>query len=261
MLLQMVASLNQLQYEHTQTKYMAANTLENFSKKIDTIFAKVPYLNIPDTPIVRNAQDFVPIADIADDIILYKDGGAAIVLESTSLNFGLLSEREQEAVITAYAALINSLSFATQIVIRTQRKDISKYLVQLDQKIAEQKNLKLKELMVGYKRFIEETIKRRNVLGKRFFIVIPLSPLELGFTKSMFPGMANKTQQLSYSKSYILKKAKVVLIPKRDHIIKQTARLGLKAKQLDRKALIELYYEMYNPDVESVREKPEVKEV
>ncbi len=239
---------------------MAAQTLENFSKRIDTIFAKVPYLNIPDTPIVKNAQDFVPIADIVDDIVMYKDGGAAIVLESTSLNFGLLSEREQEAVIAAYAALINSLSFATQIVIRTQRKNIAKYLLQLDQKIADQTNLKLKSLMVSYKRFIEETIKRRNVLGKRFFIVIPLSPLELGFTKSMFPGLGNKTQQLSYTKSYILKKAKTVLVPKRDHIIKQTARLGLRVRQLDRKALIDLYYDMYNPDVESVREKPEVKD-
>ena len=43
-------------------------------------------------------------------------------MESTSLNFSLLSEKEQEAVIAAYAALLNSLSFSVQIVVRTIRK-------------------------------------------------------------------------------------------------------------------------------------------
>ena len=42
-------------------------------------------------------------------MVVYKDGGAAIVLESTSLNFGLLSEKEQVAVIAAYAAMISDL--------------------------------------------------------------------------------------------------------------------------------------------------------
>ena len=90
---------------------------------------KIPYLSIPDIPLTAPTHYHLPISDITDDIVLYKDGGAALVMESTSLNFSLLSEKEQEAVIAAYAALLNSLSFAIQIVIRTQRKDISNYLV------------------------------------------------------------------------------------------------------------------------------------
>ena len=86
---------------------------------------KIPFISIPDKPISAASQKHLPIADIVDDLIMYKDGGAAIILETTSLNFGLLSEKEQQAVIAAYAALLNSLSFAIQIVIRSQRKDIS----------------------------------------------------------------------------------------------------------------------------------------
>src|SRR3970040_242357 len=94
---------------------------------------KIPYLSIPDTALSSSTQAHLPVADITDDLILYKDGGAALVMESTSLNFGLLSEKEQQAVIAAYAALINSLSFSLQIVIRTQRKDITSYMKYLEE--------------------------------------------------------------------------------------------------------------------------------
>src|SRR5688572_20377840 len=93
---------------------------------------KIPYLSLPDKPIATSTQDGIPVADIINDIVILKDGGAALVLESTSLNFGLLSEKEQEAVVYAYAALINSLSFSIQILVRSQRKDISNYLTYLD---------------------------------------------------------------------------------------------------------------------------------
>ncbi len=226
---------------------------------IDTLFAKVPLLNTPDTPIVKATQEAVPIADVLDDIVMYKDGGAAIVLETSSLNFGLLSEREQEAVIAAFAAMINSLSFATEISVRTQRKDIGSYLSYLDEKINAMKNPKLKELMLNYKTFISETIRKRNVLGKRFFLIIPFSPLELGFSKGLIPGM-KKGGPLPYTEDYILKKVKTVLYPKRDHLIKQCARLGLRATQLNREELIHLFYDIYNPSVDSVKELPETKE-
>jgi hypothetical protein len=45
----------------------------------------------------------------------------------------------------------------------------------------------------------------------------------------------------------LLVDAKAGLFPKRDHIIKQMARLGLTAKQLTTKELIELFYDIYNP--------------
>jgi hypothetical protein len=94
---------------------------------------KVPYLSLPDKPIASTTQNHLPIADITNDIVIYKDGGAALVMESTSLNFSLLSEKEQEAVIAAYAAMINSLSFSIQIMVRTQRKDITSYINFIDE--------------------------------------------------------------------------------------------------------------------------------
>jgi len=217
---------------------------------------KIPFISIPDKPISAPSQKHLPIADIVDDLVMYKDGGAAIILETTSLNFGLLSEKEQQAVIAAYAALLNSLSFAIQIVVRSQRKDISSYMEFLDEASSKIQNPKLIKIMASYKNFVSETIKKKNVLGKRFFIVIPFSSLELGVTKSVL-SLAKKGP-LPYPKAYAIKKAKVSLYPKRDHLIRQAGRLSIKLKQLSTAELIELFYDVYNPEVPAARSKEEI---
>lgn len=218
---------------------------------------KIPFLSVPDSPILSTTQAHLPIADITNDIVIYKDGGAALVMESTSLNFGLLSEKEQAAVIAAYAALINSLSFSMQVVVRTQRKDISNYLRYLDEQDAKITHPLLKTLMQGYKGFILESVKKKNVLGKRFFIVLYLSPLELGVGKSI-KAFTRRTGPLPYPKSYVIKKAKIILFPRRDHLIRQAGRLGIKLRQLNSQELTDLYYTTYNPERPAVKKEPEV---
>ena len=210
------------------------------------LIAKIPYLNIPDAPIISSAQEFVPIADITEDIVLFKDGGASLVLESSSLNFSLLSEREQQAVIVAYGALLNSLSFPIQIIVRSQIKDITKYMDYIAEARQKIQNPKLLAAIDGYKAFIEETVKKKNVLGKNFYVVIPFSPLELGVTKSAATVTKKKKAALPFTKSFVIRKAKVSLYPKRDHLVRQGARLGLRLKQLNTDDLIKLYYALFN---------------
>lgn len=221
---------------------------------------KIPifsYFSVPDKPIVATTQSHLPIADITNDIVIYKDGGAALVMESTSLNFGLLSEKEQSAVIAAYAAMINSLSFSIQIVIRTQRKDISSYIRFLDEEAGKITHPLLSKLMHEYKGFILESVKKKNVLGKRFYVVLYLSPLELGIGKSV-AAITRGGGPLPYPKTYVIKKAKVILYPRRDHLSRQGGRLGLKFKQLTTSELIDLYYTIYNPEPPAVKKEPEV---
>ena len=215
---------------------------------------KIPLLNVPDTPLTAPSQDHLPISDICEDIILFKDGGAALVMESTSLNFSLLSEKEQEAVIAAYSALLNSLTFSIQIVVRTLRKDISSYMRYLDESAKKITSPGLYKLMQSYRKFILESVKKRNVLGKRFYIVLPFSPLELGVTKSVL-SLTRGNKPLPFPKSYVVKKAKVILYPRRDHLIRQVGRLGIKLRQLGTDDLVSLYHEVYNPIKPEERKK------
>lgn len=218
---------------------------------------KIPFLSIPDTPLIATTQEHLPIADITNDVVIYKDGGAALVMESTSLNFGLLSEKEQSAVIAAYAAMINSLTFSIQILVITQRKDISAYLSFLDEESAKITQPILANLMQNYKNFILESVKKKNVLGKRFFVVLYLSPLELGVGKSV-ASLTKRSGPLPFPKSYVIKKAKITLYPRRDHLMRQAGRLGIKFKQLGTADLIALYHSVYNPEHPAVKKEPEV---
>lgn len=219
--------------------------IEEVKKKADKVVKKIPFIGTPDEVLTANSLDHIPIADIVDDIVIYKDGGAAVLMETSSLNFGLLSEKEQQAVVAAYAALINSLSFSIQVIVRTQRKDISGYIHFFEEKSNRITNPKLRILIDDYKKFITESIKKKTVLGKRFYIAIPLSPLELGIAKSAQSIL--KKGPLPFPKEYVVKKAKITLYPKRDHIVRQAGRLGLKLRQLTSTDLIELYWSINNP--------------
>lgn len=177
-------------------------------------------------------------------------------METTSLNFGLLSEREQEAVIASYAGMLNSFNFPVQIVVRSQKKDISKYMIFLDEARKKVDNPKLLTIMKDYKAFIEEAIKKKNVLSKSFYIVIPFTQYELGVAKSFMSELrpGKKNVPLPYTKSYVIRKAKIALFPKRDHLTRQAGRLGIKLKHLRNEELIKLFYNIYNPE-------PPVKEM
>ncbi|BCX14445.1 MAG: hypothetical protein KatS3mg088_128 [Patescibacteria group bacterium] len=224
------------------------------------IVSKIPYLGVPDTPIFSSTQEFLPIADITEDMVIFKNGGAAVVLESTSLNFSLLSEKEQQAIIFAYAALLNSLSFPIQITVRSQIKDISKYINYLEEARQKITNPKLASLMDRYKSFVNEIIKKRNVLGKSFYIVIPFNPLEMGITKSAST-IIKMGAKLPFPKSYIIKKAKISLYPKRDHLITQSKRLGIILKQLNTSQLINIYYNIFNSKPPISRKEENIQNV
>jgi len=202
-------------------------------------------------PIQGSTQDHLPLEDIREDIVLLKDGSCCLILEASAINFSLLSEKEQEAMIFAYAALLNSLSFPIQIVIRSQRKNVSHYLHLLDEQEAKLDKPILKEQLIKYKNFIKETIKKNEVLDKKFYVVLPFSLLELGAIKSA-ASLVKKSKKLPFPKDYILEKAKINLEPKKDHLIKQFNRLGIKTRQLTAKELISLFFSIYNPGKKQV---------
>lgn len=180
---------------------------------------------------MNTTQEHLSILDIKNDIILLKNGGGALVLQVSAVNFGLLSDREQIAIISAFAQMLNSLSFSIQIVIYSERLNISSYLTLLDKAQESQMNPLLKTMIGSYRQFIQNTIRENDVLDKKFFLVIPLFALELGLTAS---------------KENLERKITTVLMPRKDQIIRQLNRVGLKATQLTNQKLIEVFYDIYN---------------
>ena len=198
-----------------------------------------------------STQDHLPIEDVVEKIVILKDGSCAIVLQLSSVNFDLLSEKEQSAMIFAYGGVLNSLNFPIQIIIHSSTKDVSNYLNNLKEAELKQNNELLRERIKSYRKFIEETIKRNEVLSKSFYVAIPFSPLEMGIQgagSQLGSFFSNKNQGLPFSKDYIIEKAQANLEPKRDHLIRLFSRLGLEIRQLETKELIQLFYKIYNQE-------------
>lgn len=197
--------------------------------------------------IAATTQQYLEILDITKDILLLKDGSTALVMEVSAINFGLLSEPEQDAIIYAYAALINSLSFPIQIVISSRPKDVSNYLEYIDEQFQQAPSDMRRQQIASYRQFVANLITEQNVLDKNFYAVIPLSAIEVGLMGDSNPILsAARKKDQEFDKNTVIERALNTLLPRKDHMVSQFARFGLQTKQLNTKELIQLFYSLYN---------------
>jgi hypothetical protein len=196
--------------------------------------------------IVASTQDHLDLLDIRDDYIVLKSGTVAAILETTAVNFYLLSEIEQESKIMAFAGLLNSLNFYIQVMIHTQRVDIGKYLVFLDEQKGIIKDENKKYQLELYRNFIKNLIQKNNVLDKKFYVVIPYTT-SIKVTRTSFSMMIGKTQN-HIDIDQAIKDAKPQLEPKKDVIMKLLGGMGVRSKQLKNNELTRLFYNLYNRD-------------
>jgi len=197
----------------------------------------------PTAPIKSTTQEFIEIRKIVDDIVLLKDGSCSLIIETSAINFSLLSEEEQNSLVFAFGSLLNSLSFAIQIAIISSKMNISDYLDYLEKALQRQSQPEVKDWLLKYIEFIKSIVTQNSVLKKRFFIIIPFSTLEMGVK-----GAAPST----YSVDYLLQRAKTALYPKRDHILRLLARVGLRSQVLTKTELVNFFYNLYNPSATGV---------
>ena len=194
-------------------------------------------------------QQFLDIYDISNNIVILKNGTSAIVLSVDAMNFGLLAEEEQDAIMYAYAGLLNSLNYPIQIIIQSKTKDVTSYLRKLQDQEEQTTNEIIRRRISEYRIFVSNLIHERNVLDKRFYVVIPATSIEMGLigAQSFVPGQENFTMN-DNDRSSIIEKALNLLEPKRDHLISQFARIGLFSRQLETQEIIQLFYVNYNPE-------------
>jgi hypothetical protein len=129
--------------------------------------------------------------------------------------------------------------------------DISSYIERVAKHEESQTNEVVRMRLKRYKEFILSIVKENRVLEKKFYMVIPFSAIELGLKGAFGNGNSGnkKNKKLPFTKDYILSRAKTTLLPKRDHILRQMGRIGLKGKQLTTQELVELFYNVYNPTI------------
>lgn len=205
-----------------------------------------------------STQDHLAIRDVKDDLVITQAGSVALVLQTTAINFDLLAEYEQDNKIFAFAGLLNSLNFPIQILIRTKRIDITRYIDYLKLQTERTMSEGLKDQLEIYTLFIQNLIVQNDVLDKNFYLVIPHNPSATLPTMNFLEKKQIESNQDTYQNmktEILLEKAKIFLYPKRDHILKQLSRMGLQGHQLTQKELISEFYTSYNPDEEDAGEQ------
>lgn len=191
-----------------------------------------------------STQQYVPIESIKEGIVMMKDGSMRAVILVSSVNFALKNEDEKNAIIQSYQSFINSLDFPIQIMIRSRKLHLDKYLSGIAMTAESQTNELLKLQTIEYLSFIEELLEYANIMEKRFFLVIPFYPggLEkISFIKKIFnPTKAPENSDFETSKMELNQRV--------DHVISSLSSVGLRCIALETEELIELYYSVYNPE-------------
>lgn len=201
--------------------------------------------------IAYTTQDHLDILDIRENLVVLKNGIVCSVLQTTAVNFDLLSEIEQDAIIAAFSMLLNSITFPVQVVLRSKKLDITKYVEKIQRMESKITDPLMKHQAEAYRKFVQEVIKTNEVLDKKFFVIVPSgSTFNLDQTGAFdwfgkLLGKQNKRTDVNVDKA--LQEAKVQLSPKVDHISKEFGRIGVKSKVLTTQELVELYFDIYNP--------------
>jgi hypothetical protein len=115
-----------------------------------------------------SVRTFLPVAAIAGDALRLSDGGLRAVLECPTLAFGIKGEAEQRAVIDGWTALLNSLSYPLEILIRSRRLDPSRL-----EEPPESSDPAQVALRDSYRRLLDELAGTRRILDRRFYVVVP----------------------------------------------------------------------------------------
>lgn len=196
------------------------------------------------------SQEFVAIDEIREGLIILKNGGLRAVLMCGSRNLELESIDSQNAIISAYADFINSFDWPLQIIIHSRKLDINPYLQSLEEKLKTQENELLKIQTAEYVDFIRNFVTLTDIMIKRFYISIPFDPIE-SKTESPIEKITSilpKQQSKNNITEEKVKEYGSQLLQRVDHIIMALAHVGIKASQLQTDELIELFYNLYNPE-------------
>ena len=140
----------------------------------------------------NSSQDFVPIKEVREGIIVLEDGTLRMVVMASSLNFALKSTDEQEAIILQYQNFLNSLDFFVQFFIQSRNLNIEPYLETLKKKEKEKSDELLKIQIREYIEFVREFVTSTKIVSKSFYVVIPYSPPFLDTRTNPIIGFINK---------------------------------------------------------------------
>ena len=197
----------------------------------------------------KATQEFVPIKEVRDGIVVLKDGGLRALVLANSTNLSLKSSDEQRATIIQFQSFLNTLDFPIQISIQSRRLDIRPYLLLLENRMKVQNEPLLKLQTKEYMEFIRNFTETVSIMTKSFFVIVPYTQMSIRTDKGVLKGFfSKKNKQEEKIEEQLDFEEKRSQLEQRVSVIQQGLnRCGIKSAQLGSEEVVEVFYKVFNP--------------
>lgn len=169
----------------------------------------------------------IQIKEVKDDILVLPNQEYRVLLETSSINFELKSEDEQDVLIDSFQNFLNSLPCQLQILVRVREVDIDRYLQEISLSKKTEKEKAYRNQIGNYCDFITNLVAGNKILSRKFYIVIPY-------------------RHLDKNKDFQLVKEQLRLLT--DIVVRGLEKLGMKARTLNSLEILDLFYSFYNTE-------------
>jgi len=169
----------------------------------------------------------IQIKEVVDNILVLPGNEYRQILETSSVNFELKSEEEQDVIIDSFQNFLNSLPCEIQILVRVREVDIDRYVEDIGKTKDKETIPAYKKQIEGYCAFVKKLVSGNKILSRRFYIVIPYKHTE-------------RHQDMKLIKEH--------LNLEKDIIVKGLERMQMKARSITSLEILNLFYGFYNPE-------------
>lgn len=206
---------------------------------------------MPDQKVKAQAtQEFVPIKEVRDGIVVLKDGSLRALLMASSINLALKSSDEQAAIIAQFQNFLNSLEFTAQFFVESRQLDIRPYIGLLEDRYALELDDLMKIQIREYIAFIKDFTERANIMTKNFFIVVPYDPalIARGGAGVALSNLIPSNKAASATLTGEQFEEYRTQLEQRISVVEQgLVRTGVRVVKLGTEEVIELFYKLFNP--------------
>ena len=197
----------------------------------------------------KATQEFVPIKEVRDGIIVLKDGDLRAIVLANSINLSLKSDDEQRATILQFKNFLNTLDFSIQISVQSRRLDIRPYLLLLEERVKVQSEPLLKLQTKEYIGFIKDFTDSVSIMTKSFFVVVPYTHTVLKSDSGIFGSLfSRKNKEETRVAKQVDFEEKRSQLEERVAVIQQgLGACGINSAQLGTEEVVEVFYKVFNP--------------
>lgn len=122
---------------------------------------------------IYSVQEWLPIQKILEKgIVKLKDNSYIKIIKIIPINYNLKSELEKEAILNSYKIFLKTCNFDIQILIQSNKEDLSKHISNINKQIENEKNDNIINLSKSYIEFIQKINKDKKSSSKNFYIII-----------------------------------------------------------------------------------------